>query len=298
MAKTTKGIGGRSIRKTSRTRKPSGEALCLARTLRPRGGHLPLALVADRLRARDLYSRGRPVRVKPEKLAADLNLSLPQVKRALADLQGAQLIRFQQQTRHKAKQTYGGSLYEVGKLVDRLDEIHFYMQPPPRPKRRAQAQPRVSVEETLEAARADRDAYEADRAAAAATIWGKPRYDEEIRGEVAEALREARADEQASKFEDDLALESVVETFMWAVEYVRAAWAANDAREQAQYEGPDEYEMEARSFKRQQFLEHLLVEGPALAVLDIPGYRDALFEYFPEVYAKLFPETAKLANEQ
>lgn len=302
-----KGTSGTAAKPNQRARQLTKEALCLAQTLRPRGGHLPLALVADKLQTRYGYSRGGPVRVKPEKLAASLNVSLSQVKRALGDLQEAKLISFKQQTRHKTKQTYGGSLHEVGKLDSRLDEIYFYMQPPPRPKRCTQARPRVSVEECLEVARADRAAYEADLSATAGDRWGRPRYDEEVAEALrqlkaaeaernADLMREARADEQASKFEEDIAIEAVVATFMWAVEYVRAAWAVNDARAQAEYEGTDEHEAEARSFAREQFLEELLVNGPTYAVLGIPGWAEALHEHFPEVYAKYFREPGPRAT--
>lgn len=145
----------------------------------------------------------------------------------------------------------------------------------------------------MEAARADHRAYLTDRATEAEHVtggWGVPRYDEELRCEVKAAVREARADAQATQAWileelEEFAARALAQYEVWNLPgHLRL----QDAREQAQYDGPTEEEVEANALDRREWLAFLYTEVPTLAVLGIPGYPELLQQHLPEVYKRLF----------
>ena len=200
-------------------------------------------------------------------LVADTCLTRKQVRDALETLREAELIRFERQ--HNGRRGWGRAFYDCQALV-------YEVRKPPPDYRRLMAE-------------ADYEEYLEDRAREQENTggWGVPRYDEEVRREVEEALREARADAQATRYEEDLALEVLADNFLAAVEYIRAEWGLRDAREQAQYDGMTEEEAEAIALEREDYLAHLVTDGLALAWLGIPGYREALDAHFPNLFEKV-----------
>jgi hypothetical protein len=119
--------------------------------------------------------------------------------------------------------------------------------------------------------------------------FGKPVYaapDEDLI-EAPAPEDEARTDALVDKLMFDEEMELLAENFVHAVQYVRACWGVREAQEQEESEGLDEKAVEALGQDRREYLEHLLLDGPMLAWLDVEDYRECLFEHFPEVYERV-----------
>lgn len=132
----------------------------------------------------------------------------------------------------------------------------------------------------------------ANKAASKFSGFGIPRYEQETSAddyEVIHAEPLARADGQAQEvwLREELEEFAARALTQYEIFNLPGYLRLRDAREQFLEEGISEVEAEALGQDRQDLLEHLFTDGPLLAWLGVPGYRERLHEHFPQVYTQV-----------
>ena len=244
----------------------------------------------DALKKQRSFAGWSDVSLTMNGLMEETGLTRKQVRDALETLREAGLITFKRQ--HHGKRGWGRSFYDCRKLVTEVENV--------RAATKRRRDPR-------EEARLDHDLYMSD---VAAEQEREDQYDEYVREILDECLSASdlafaheRAEQEA--YTDQIAEESALfeEHDFHATQ--RALWGARTGLD------PDEWTMDpiprrrpefieadrqyCETFKeemaqarRDDWLEHLIVEGPMLAVMGIPGYAEALATHFPDEFARLF----------